>query len=172
MRRREPVRATVVPPVMRETDQPGVKARKPNPALEPLTFLIGDWQTTGTHPLVPGEELRGRTCFAWHEGGAFLSMQSSVYHPQFPDGIAIIGSDNSNGSLTMIYFDERGISRTMQVTTGEREVTWHHDDPKFAQRLTIKAEGDVLVSRGLMSEDGGPWTDDLSQRFTPLPPKG
>jgi hypothetical protein len=157
---------------MRETDQPGVKARKPNPALEPLTFLIGDWQTTGTHPLVPGEELRGRTCFAWHEGGAFLSMQSSVYHPQFPDGIAIIGSDNSNGSLTMIYFDERGISRTMQVTTGEREVTWHHDDPKFAQRLTIKAEGDVLVSRGLMSEDGGPWTDDLSQRFTPLPPKG
>ena len=46
--------------------------------------------------------------------------------------------------------------------------TWRHDDPKFAQSLTITAEedGNRLVSKGRMSKDGGEWVDDLSQVFT------
>ena len=32
----------------------GAEAHRPNPALEPLTPLVGEWRTTGTHPLVPG----------------------------------------------------------------------------------------------------------------------
>ena len=116
--------------------------------------------------MVPGRELRGRTSFAWHEGGAFLIMRSHVDEPGFPDGMAIIGSDQASGTLTMIYFDERGVSRVMDVTVGQQSMTWRHDDPAFAQRLTISAEGrDPLVSRGCMSEKGGPWTDDLSQVF-------
>jgi hypothetical protein len=65
----------------------------------------------------------------------------------------------------MIYFDERRVSRVMDVTVAENSVTWRHDDPNFAQRLTIRKEGDRLVSKGLMSENGGPWSDDLSQVF-------
>jgi len=65
----------------------------------------------------------------------------------------------------MIYFDERGVSRLMQVTVAEGAVTWRHDNPDFAQRVTIRKEGERLVSKGLMSEKGGPWTDDLSQVF-------
>jgi hypothetical protein len=65
----------------------------------------------------------------------------------------------------MIYFDERGVSRVMDVTVGEDTVTWRHYNPKFAQRLTIRKEGDRLVSKGLMSQNGGAWTDDLSQTF-------
>jgi len=144
----------------------GAKALIPNPALKPLEFLIGEWRTTGTHPMLPGLALVGRTSFAWHEGGAFLIMRSQVDHPQFPDGVAIIGSDVS-GRSAMIYFDERGVSRISDVTIGERTVTWRRDDPEFSQSLTITVEGDdTLVSKGRMSQQGAAWVDDLSQVFT------
>jgi len=118
--------------------------------------------------MTPGVTLTGRTVFEWGEGGAFLVMRSEVTQPEFPDGVAIIGSDGASGRFAMTYFDERGVSRLLDVTVGDRTVTWRHDDPKFTQTLTITADGggDRLVSRGRMSKDGGPWTDDLSQVFT------
>ena len=48
------------------------KASIPNPALEPFRVLIGNWNTTGTHGLVPDTILRGRTSFEWLENGAFF----------------------------------------------------------------------------------------------------
>jgi hypothetical protein len=146
-----------------------------NPALEPLAFLVGDWLTTGSHPDVPGEALSGRTSFSWHEGGAFLIMRSRVDHPLFPDGVAILGSDGGTGKFAMTYFDERGVSRLLDVAVGDRTVTWRHDDPEFSQSLTLKADesGSTLVSKGRMSMKGGAWTDDLSQIYRrespPLP---
>ncbi len=47
----------------------GAGASIPNPRLQTLELLIGEWRTEGTHPLVAGDRLRGRTSFAWHEGG-------------------------------------------------------------------------------------------------------
>jgi len=151
---------------MRSTSPIGAKALILNSALSPLSFLIGEWTTTGTHPERPGKTLRGRTSFTWHEGGAFLIMRSEVDDPDFPDGVAIIGSDNSATKLAMTYFDERGVSRLMSVSVADRSVIWRHDDPKFAQMLTITAEGnDRLVSEGRMSKGGGVWSKDLSQQF-------
>lgn len=146
--------------------QIGPEACIPNPALQPLAFLIGEWRTSGTHPLVPGERLEGRTLFAWIEGGAFLMMRSEIDHPLFPSGLAIIGSDDHAGSFAMLYFDQRGTSRLFEVEVGEGEVSWRRDDPKLSQSLTIRAEGEALVSTGRMSENGGEWKDDLSQHFT------
>ncbi|MEA3052939.1 MAG: hypothetical protein QOG72_1842 [Sphingomonadales bacterium] len=150
--------------------EPGAAARTPNPALKPLEFLVGEWRTSGIHPMAAGEALRGRTSFSWHEGGAFLVMRSEVDHPKFPDGVAIIGSDDASGKFAMIYFDERGVSRILDVTVGDRSVTWRHDDPDFAQSLTLAAAGDGLVSKGRMSKKGGEWEDDLSEVFTRAAP--
>jgi hypothetical protein len=151
---------------MSQSSPVGAKALIPNPALKPLEFLIGEWRTTGSHPAVPDKALRGRTSFAWHEGGAFLVMRTQVDESQFPDGIAIIGSGVA-GNFVMLYFDERGISRLFDVTVGDRTVTWRRDDPDFAQSATITAEdgGDRLVSKGRMSKQGGAWVDDLSQTY-------
>src|SRR6478672_13279471 len=95
------------------------EAAKPNPALEPLEILVGDWNTTGTHPLVPGTTFHGRTSFEWMEGGAFLIMHSQIDEPEIPSGIAIFGTDDVSGACTMLYFDERGVSRRYEVTFGE-----------------------------------------------------
>lgn len=147
----------------------GAKALIPNPALKPFEFLIGEWETAGSHPLVPGLDLRGQSSFGWHEGGAFLIMHTHVDEPRFPDGVAIIGSDDNSGKFAMTYFDERGISRLFELTVGDRTATWRRDDPKLAQSVTISAQGGgKLVSKGRMSERGGPWGDDLSQVFSRL----
>lgn len=138
-----------------------------NPALKPLEFLIGSWWTTGTHPQMPGETLHGWTSFAWHEGGAFLIMRSKIADPQFPSGLAIIGSDDVAGNFAMTYFDESGFSRIFDVTVGDRTVAWRREDAMLSQSMTIRAEdrGDRLVSQGRMSRDGAVWSDDLSQTY-------
>jgi hypothetical protein len=144
----------------------GAKARIANPALKPLEFLIGEWRTTGTHPAVPGRKLEGRASFAWHQGGAFIVLHTHVDEPDFPDGVAIFGSDDDHGTVTMIYFDEREISRRYEVTVGDKTVTWKRDDAKLAQTNTISANGDdILVGKGRKAENGGEWGDDLSQTF-------
>jgi hypothetical protein len=95
-------------------------------------------------------------------------MYSEVDEPRFPSGVAIIGSDNVAGTFAMTYFDARGISRLYQVEVGERTVTWRRDDLALSQSMTIAVgdNGDTLVGTGRMSQDGGPWGEDLSQTFT------
>lgn len=145
----------------------GQEAQRPNPALDALTPLIGEWRTTGTHPLVPGTTFHGRTSFSWHEGGAFVLMRSEIDEPEIPSAVAFIGSDDAAGTLTMIYFDERDISRCYTVEVAEGTVSWHRDEAGFAQRmvLTIAADGSRLDAQGTMARDGGPWEDDLQLTY-------
>jgi hypothetical protein len=150
----------------------GAEARRRNPALEPLAPLIGEWRTTGTHPLVPGKTFHGRTSFSWHEDGAFVVMRTEIDEPEIPSAVAMLGSDDAAGSLSMLYFDEREISRRYTVDVADGEVAWHRDEAGFAQRmvLQIAADGTRLDGRGTMARDGGPWEDDLQltyERVTP-----
>lgn len=145
----------------------GPEAQRPNPALATLTPLIGVWRTTGTHPLIPGTTFHGRTSFEWHEGGAFVLMRSEIDEAEIPSAVAVIGSDDAAGTLTMIYFDERDISRRYAVEVTDHQVGWHRDEAGFAQRmaLTIAPDGDRIDAHGIMSHDGGAWEDDLQLTY-------
>jgi hypothetical protein len=142
----------------------GGEALKPNPSLRPFEVLVGEWRTTGTHPLVPGTTFHGRTSFAWHEGGAFLLMRSEIDEPGIPSGVAVIGSDDAAGSYVMVYFDERGVSRKYDVTLTGNRLAWTRDEAGFAQRTTlvIDDDGSRMVGTGEMSRAGGAWEGDLS----------
>jgi len=87
------------------------EAAIPNPTLDSLKGLIGEWKTVGTHPYFPGTTFHGQTSFEWIEGGAFLIMHSEIEEPGIPSGIAIFGSDDATGEYFMTYFDERKVSR-------------------------------------------------------------
>lgn len=152
---------------MAEASPIGREALKPNAALSVFEFLIGEWRTTGTHPLIRGKALRGRTSFAWAEGGAFLIMHSEIDEPEIPSGVALIGSDDGADSYLMIYFDERGVSRHYQVTINDEEMIWQRDDAKLAQRMTFTQEegGSKLICKGRMSRDGADWEDDLQLTY-------
>ena len=145
----------------------GSKAQIPNPALKPLEAIVGEWRTTGVHPLMPGTKVYGRTSFAWQDGGAFLVCRSEVDHPQFPSGIAIFGSDDEAKTWFITYFDLRGVSRKYDITLDPDGLTMHRETQKFSQRATfrIEAGGDRMVSHGEMSRDGGAWEGDLSTTY-------
>jgi len=149
-------------------EKPGAKACRPNPALQPFEPLIGEWQTTGSHPYFSDTELHGRVTCEWIEGGAFLLMRSEIDHPKFPDGIEIFGSDDEAGTYYMLHFDERGISRKYDVAISGNQLTWQRNDAHLSQRLTITMDHDQLVSSGEMCRDGGEWEKDLSLTYKRL----
>jgi hypothetical protein len=144
------------------------EAAKPNPALEPLSVLVGTWRTIGTHPLVPGKTFHGRTSFAWMAGGAFLVMQSEIDEPEIPSAIVVFGTDGTIAQCSMLYFDERGVSRRYEVTLQDNVLTWWRNDPEFSQRCvtTIARDGRTMSSRGEYSRNGASWEPDLELTFT------
>jgi len=148
---------------MAEAHLVGREALKPNPSLAALEWLLGTWTTTGKHPLVPGKIFHGRAVFEWHEGGAFLAVRTDMEETEIPSSVALIGSDDGEERLFMLYFDARGVSRHMEVTAGDGFVVWRRDFPAFRQSWTLtRVSNDKLAGRGRMSKDGGDWEDDLS----------
>ncbi len=150
------------------TTKLGTKASIPNPALEPFEVLVGEWQTTGSHPYLPGVTLHGRASVDWLEGGAFLIMRSEIDEPHVPQGIEIFGSDDAAKKVVMLHFDERGVSRVFDVTMTGNQLSWWRDEPSFSQRcvITIEDDGNRLISKGEMSRDGAAWEKDLELTYT------
>ena len=150
-------------------EQIGHEAAIPNKALEAFRVLVGTWNTVGTHPLVPGVTLHGRASFEWIEGGAFLIWRSEINDdPRFPSGLAVFGHDDDQEGCTMVYFDQRGVSRIIQTTlSGNVWKTWRNA-PGFSQRMTatISADGNTIVGKGELSKDGSTWEGDLSTTYT------
>src|SRR5262249_46335398 len=139
------------------------EAAKPNPSLQGLSVLVGSWDTVGGHPQIPDQELHGRTTFDWIEGGAFLIMRSEIDEPGVPSGIAIFVTGDTSGECSMLYFDERGVSRRYEASVHNQEWRWWRDTPAFSQRFIgeISSDGQTIVGRGEMSLDGADWQPDL-----------
>ncbi len=144
------------------------KAQIPNPALKELGKLVGEWKTANTHPELPDKVLNGRASFRWIEGGAFLRWYDEVDEKGFPVGIAIFASDDARGELFMLTFDERKVSRKHEVSVENNVVKWWRNAPGFSQRYswTIADDGNTIIGKGELCEDGTTWKNDLDQTFT------
>ena len=139
-----------------------------NPILKPFSAIIGEWKTVGKHPFLPNKTLHGRTSFEWHEGGAFVIMRSEIDEPEIPSGIAIFGSDDAMKDHSMLYFDERGVSRRYEWSFIDNVFKWWRNAPDFAQRFncTITDDARTMVGKGEMSRDGSAWEKDLELNYT------
>lgn len=144
------------------------KAQIPNPALKALGKLVGEWKSANTHPELPDKVLAGKASFNWIEGGAFLRWYDEVDEEGFPAGIALFGSDDATGELFMLTFDERKTSRKYDVSVEDNVVKWWRDAPNFLQRYswTITDDGNTIIGKGELCEDGKTWKNDLDQTFT------
>lgn len=144
------------------------KAQIPNPALNQFEKLVGEWKIAGTHPKFPSKRLHGTASFEWIEGGAFLLWHSAMDEEGFPAGTAIFGSDDATGEFFMLYFDERKVSRKYEVAVDNNSVKWWRNAPGFSQRYswTITDDGNTIIGKGELCEDGTTWKSDLDQTFT------
>jgi hypothetical protein len=138
-----------------------------NPRLADFAPLLGEWTTTGEHPYLPGRKLRGHVSFERIQDGAFVCMRSTSAEREIPSGVAIFGTDDAESEGTMLYFDERGVSRRYTFAFREGQLSWWRDDPSFRQRFTISLQsgGTRLSGKGQMSRGGAPWERDLELEY-------
>jgi hypothetical protein len=136
---------------------------KTNPALATLDRAVGTWTVTGSHPYLAGRTLRGRVTFERVEGGAFVRMHSKMDDPEIPEGIALFGTDDSDHTCTMLYFDVRGVARRYEVSLDSDGFTWSRDTPEFSQRfrVIIASDGGTMEGQGTMKKDSAAWEPDL-----------
>ena len=144
------------------------EAMIPNPRLAGFEPFIGTWTTVGHHSMIPGVTLHGRTAFEWHEGGAYLRVRSEIEEAGIPSATALIGSDDKDGKLTLLYFDERAVSRRFEVAMEGRVLRWWRTVPGFSQRfaITMAADGDTLHGVSGLSKDDVTWEQDLELSYT------
>jgi hypothetical protein len=138
-----------------------------NPKLKPFSVLVGKWNTIGTHSMIPNTVLQGHVSFEWIEDGAFLLMHSEVEEEGIPSGIVVFGSDDASDVVSMLYFDERGVSRIYQTTLNDG--IWHYwrNAPGFSQRFTgTLADNNTIRAVSEFSKDDANWTIDVEQTYT------
>jgi hypothetical protein len=140
---------------------------EPNLALERLDALVGEWTAEATVPSDPPLAVRGRTAFEWLTGGSFLVQRWDVAHPDFPDGIAIIGSDASAEAYRQHYFDTRGVSRVYEMSLRDNVWKLWRDSPDFSQRFTgmFSDDGKTITGRWEKSSDGWNWEHDFDLTY-------
>jgi hypothetical protein len=129
-----------------------------------LNAWVGEWETEATHPMLPDTVVPGRITVEWLEGEKFLLHRARNDHPDFPDSISVIGdTDEDADSLTMHYFDSRGVFRVYRLRAEERELKIWRDQPGFRQRFTgrFSDDGNTFGGTFELNEDEAGWKDDL-----------
>jgi hypothetical protein len=135
-------------------------------ALEPL---VGEW---AIEVRLPGHDdvIRGRTSFAWLEGGGYLIQRLVMEHPQFPRGVMVIGPDRGGERIVQHYFDSRGVARVYDISLEDGVLRLSRDDADFAQRYAGHFSADALTIDGAWEtcRDGATWEHDFEVAYTKL----
>lgn len=153
-----------------QTPKPGDIPPERSAALEALDALVGEWSYEGSHAMIPGAVLRGKTTFEWLEGKRFLIKRETIDHPEMPDSISIIGADGPSAPLLEHYFDSRGVSRVYQMSFSDRTWKRWRDHPGFSQRSTggLSEDGKTITTGSELSRDGVNWERDLDVTYMRL----
>ncbi|HKP51763.1 MAG TPA: hypothetical protein VJ183_03830 [Chloroflexia bacterium] len=144
------------------------QAPEANPAIKRMAVLAGTWRTEISILLDSPTIIPGQTTIEWLEEGPFLIMRGSVEHPDFPISTAIIGSDDSNESYSMVYFDSRGVSRIYEMSLSKEEWKLWRESPDFSQRFTgrFSDDGNTITGFWEKSSDGSNWEHDFDLTYT------
>lgn len=138
-----------------------------NPALAELEPLVGEWEMEAVFPGEPPTTVRGRVAVAWAAGGAFLEVRSEAESAGPPSSVAMVGRDDAGNDYTVLYADERGVSRVYGMSFGEGVWRQWRDAPGFAQRFTgrLAADGQTIEAAWETAVDGRTWTHDFDLTF-------
>lgn len=133
--------------------------------VEGFRALVGEWATEAIHPSLPDTVVPGRASVEWLEGERFVILRSRNEHPDFPDSVSIIGATDEEESLTMHYFDSRGVFRVYRATMEDGVWRFWGDGPSgFSGRFSgsLSEDGDTLSGLHQLSRDESTWEDDLA----------
>lgn len=140
--------------------------------LEALEPFIGEWNLEPRFSFPVPDEVTGRMVFEWMPGGRFLVQRWVVSHPEAPDGIAVIGPDDSGGAYLQHYFDSRGVARVykMGFTGGLWTLLRNAADfspLEFSQRYSgrFSDDGNRIDGTWEICHDGETWEKDFDLTY-------
>ncbi|MBV9280491.1 MAG: hypothetical protein JOZ41_10455 [Chloroflexi bacterium] len=141
-----------------------------NPALEKLGALVGEWEVELRFPAQPPGTVLGRASFQWLEDGAFLLYRLGDVAAGPPYSISLIGGDDSAETYTVLYADDRRVSRIYQMRLDGGEWAMWREAPGFWQRFTgtFGDGGDTIAARWEKSPDGVRWEHDFDLTYRRL----
>lgn len=131
-----------------------------------LARLLGSWRVDVTLPGAAGS-IRGTATFRWLAKDALMVVRTHVRgfaRGGLPTSVAVLGADDVNETYSMLYADERGVTRqyAMQLS----RTTWQMERraPRFSQRFvgTFSRDGRVIRGEWQISPDGRRWKHDLA----------
>lgn len=143
------------------------QAQIPNPALQALGVLVGEWEVSLSFPANPSMVGQIREIFEWIEGGAFLVMYTQGEQAGPPQSIWVIGRDDSQEIYQVLYFDSRGVSRVYQMSLQDGVWKQWRDAPGFSQRFTgtFSADRNTITAKWEKMQDGLTWEHDFDLTY-------
>jgi hypothetical protein len=140
---------------------------KINPALADLEPLVARWRMELYNAaFLPDPETRvsGSIEIDWIEDGSALRIrQGDSEHP--PAAVWIIGRDEGEAGYSVLYADDRGVSRIYRMSLEDASWRMWRDTPGFSQRFDARLEpgGGAIRGRWEKSTDqGATWERDFS----------
>lgn len=140
----------------------------PSPALRDLEGFVGSWNLELVFPFDPTTTIRGYATFEWLGGGTHLIMRTGADSVAPSGSTTVIGRDDAAENYTMLYFDERGVSRVYEMSFKDGVWKQWRSAPGFSQRSTgtFSPDGKTITVHGELSRDGSTWEPDFEFTYT------
>jgi hypothetical protein len=142
-----------------------------NPALAELEFLLGGWEMTLSAASFlpdPTQTLTGHVEVEPIESGRLVALRQLTDSGGSPDAIWVIGRDDSQPDYTVLYADNRGVTRVYRMSlNGDRWRIWR-DEPDFSQRFdaAIAPDRDRIGGTWEKRSSTGDWEHDFDLSYT------
>lgn len=151
-------------------NKPAESTPQPTNSLKQFDILVGEWDMEGTHPALPSPA-HGRSSFEWLVKDALLVWNFDWDHPSIPNAVSVIGHDDIGDACSMLYADERGVSRIYQMSLDGGVWKMWRESEGFSQRMTgeFSDDGKTINVHGELSRDGSNWEQDLDVTYTRRP---
>jgi hypothetical protein len=155
------------------TAQANPQAPRPNPALQQLEVLVGEWQMELSNASFlpdPSQTVKGRVTFEWAQDGAFLALRMGDKPPSPPAALWLIGRDESAPNYTVLYYDARSVSRVYEMSFSDGVWQMWRNSPNFSQRYEgkISSDGKTIAAKWEKSSDGTTWEHDFDVMYTKI----
>ena len=138
-----------------------------NPALADLEPLVGRWRMELYNAaFLPEADSRiaGSVEVDWIEDGCALRMrQGKLQGP--PAAVWIVGRDDSEPGYSVLYADDRGVSRVYQMTFEGGQWQMGRETREFSQRFEAQLDPDGRAIRGRWEKSadrGDTWEHDFN----------
>jgi hypothetical protein len=121
-----------------------------------LDRLLGTWDITMRH-VAMSEPVVGRQRYERILDGAFVRLDWTYQHPDFPDALALLAE------TTCHYFDVRGVTRVFDLSMDDQGWSMIRRDSDVWQRSAARFLGPAAMEgSGEMSHDSGAsWEHDF-----------